>query len=82
MQLITLLGAGFFFVVLYLRYKSQPKEQKKVNPARQFRTVKALVIALIAWLAVSFTLQHMLGKMDGADHEPSWWERVVSYLSK
>ncbi len=83
MQPITLLGMGLFFGVLYYRYRTQPKNQAKVDPRRQFRTVKAVIVALLAWITLSLTLQHMIGKLDGApDHEPSWLERAVSYLSK
>jgi len=79
-QPITLLGAGLCFGVLYLRYRSQPKDGPRRTPKQKIKTAKILFAALLAWLTLSFTLRHMIGKIDGADQEPSLMERVVSYL--
>lgn len=81
-QPVTLLGAGLCFGVLYLRYRSQPKDAPRRTPKQKLKTAKLLFAALLAWLALSFTLQHMIGKLDGADREPSVVERIVAYLSK
>ena len=34
----------------------------------------------VAWLAIHYSLQHTLAKMDGADTEPSYLERAVTWL--
>jgi len=82
-QPVTLLGAGLCLGVLYLRYRSQPKDRPPRSTKQKFKTGKLLLAALLAWMALSFTLQHMIGRLDGeAAHEPSVMERVVSYLSK
>jgi hypothetical protein len=85
-QPITLVTAGIFFAVLYLRYRSRPPSQSKDGPRRtrkqQLKTAKILFAALLAWLAIHYSLQHTIAKMDGADHDPSVMERLVSLLSK
>jgi hypothetical protein len=82
-QPVTLLGAGLCFGVLYLRYRSQPKDGPRRSPRQKLKTAKVLLAAVVAWLALSFTLQHMIGRLDGAaTPEPSLLERIVSYLSK
>jgi cell division protein FtsL len=79
---ITLLGLGLVLGMLYLKYKSQPKDQAKRKPKQIAKTAKVLFAALIAWLMVSFALQHQLAKMDGTDQEPGMFERVVKYFAK
>ncbi len=82
-QPVTLLGAGICFVVLYLRYRSQPKDHPRRTPQQKIKTAKLLVGALLAWMILSFTLQHMINKLDNApDREPSLVERVVFFLGK
>ena len=81
-QPITLLGAGLCLGVLFLRYRSQPKDRPRRTPKQKIKTAKIVFAALLAWMALSYTLQHMIASIDGADHEPSLMERVVSYLSK
>ena len=81
-QPITLLCLGLCFLVLYLRYRSQPKNQPRRSVKQKLKTAKVLLVALLAWMTVSFALQHQLAQMDGADHEPSLMERVVHFLSK
>lgn len=82
-QPVTLLGAGLCLGVLFLRYRSQPKDGPRRTPKQKLKTLKILFAALLAWLALSYTLQHMIAGIDGAAaQEPSLMERVVSYLSK
>ena len=81
-QPITLLGAGLCFLVLFLRYRSQPKDRPRRTLKQKAKTAKVLFAAFLAWMTLSYTLQHMIGKMDGADHEPSLMERIVRFLSK
>jgi hypothetical protein len=81
-QPITLLTAGMFFVVLWLRFRSRPKNAPRRGKQQQLKTVKVLLAALLAWMAVSYSLRHTLGKMDGTDQEPSLMEHIVSFLSK
>ena len=79
-QPITLLTAGMFFVVLWLRYQSRPKDAPRRGKKQQLKTVKVLLAALVVWMAVNYSLRHTLGKMDGTDQEPSLVERVVTFL--
>ena len=81
-QPITLLTAGLFFAVLFLRYKSQPKDHPRRTKQQTLKTAKILFAALLAWMAISYSLRHTLAKMDGADYEPSMMERLVSFLKK
>ncbi len=80
MQPITLITAGIFFVVLYLRYQNRPKDGPR-RKQQMGKLVKVLLAAIVAWMAVSYSMQHTIGKMDGTDHEPSFMERAVSFLS-
>ena len=79
-QPVTLLGAGLCFAVLYLRYRSRPRNGPRRSPQQKLKAAKLLFAAVLAWLALGFTLKHMIGKMDGADQEPSLVERMVSFL--
>jgi hypothetical protein len=81
-QPITLITAGIFFVVLYLRYKSWPKNGPPRTRKQQLKTAKFLFAAILAWLAIHYSLQHTIAKMDGADQEPSFVERAVALFSK
>jgi hypothetical protein len=81
-QPITLVTAGIFFVVLFLRYRSQPKDRPRRTGKQKLKTAKLLLAALLTWMTVSYSLQHTLGKMDGTDSEPSLMERVVSFFAK
>jgi hypothetical protein len=80
-QPITLLGAVLCFWVLYLKYRSQPKDRPRSSPKRRLGVVKMLFAAFVAWMALSFTLQHMLAKLDGPlTPEPSMLERVITFF--
>ncbi|MBZ5611089.1 MAG: hypothetical protein LAP38_22735 [Acidobacteriia bacterium] len=82
-QPVTLLGAGLCLGVLFLRYRSQPKDRPRSSPKQKIKMAKLLFAALLAWMTISYTLQHMIGKLDGAAaHEPSLMERIVFYLAK
>ena len=82
-QPVTLLGAGLCLGVLYLRYRSQPKDGPRRSPKQKLKTVKILAAAFLAWMALSYALQHQMERLDGgAAHEPSIMERIVAYLSK
>ena len=82
-QPITLLGAGLCLGVLFLRYRSEPKDSPRRSPKQKLKTAKVLLAGLVAWMALYYTLQHMIGNLDGvAPQEPSLLERIVSYFSK
>lgn len=81
-QPITLLTAGIFFAILYLRFRGRPKDGPRRTRQQQFKTAKILFAALLAWMAIRYSLQHTLAKMDGTDQAPSFMERVVSIVSK
>jgi len=79
-QPITILTAGLFFVVLALRFRSRPKDGPARTNRQRLRLAKFLIAAIVAWLAIHYSLQHTLAKMDGTDTEPSYLERAVSWL--
>jgi hypothetical protein len=81
-QPITLVTAGIFFAVLYLRYRSQPKNGPRRSRQQKLKTAKVLLAAILAWMTINYSLRHTLGKMDGTDQDPSFIERVVAFLSK
>ena len=82
MQPITVLMMGLFFALLYLRYRGRQRNPQRSSRRQQLKTVKILLAALVAWMAVHYSLQHTLAQMDGKDPEPSVLERVVSFWSK
>jgi hypothetical protein len=82
MQPITLLTTGVFFAVLYFRYRTRNKDAPRRDKRQRLKTVKLLFAALLVWMAVSYSLQHTIGKMDGNDQDPSMMERLVHLLSK
>ena len=82
-QPITLLGAGLCLSVLFLRYRSRPKDGQRRSTKQKIKTAKILFAALVAWMGIYYTLQHMIGNLDGTVAQaPSLTERIVSYLSK
>ncbi len=85
-QPITVLTAGLFFLVLFLRFRSQSKNTPNNAPRRsrsqRLKLAKVLLAALVAWMAIHYSLQHTIARIDGADPEPSTMERIVSFLSK
>ena len=81
-QPVTLLGAGLSIVVLFLRYRTQRKDRPRRSRQQKLKTAKILGAALLAWLTLNYSLQHMIAKIDGTEHEPSLMERIVFLLSK
>jgi hypothetical protein len=80
-QPITLLGAGLCFAVLFLRYRSRPKDSPRRSVKQKLKTGKMLLAALVVWMGLYYTLQHMIGNLDNAPaQEPSLMERVVNFL--
>lgn len=80
-QPITLLGAGLCFAVLFLRYRSRPKDRPRRSPKQKLKTAKILLAAVVAWMGLYYTLQHMIGNLDqAAAQEPSLMESVVLFL--
>jgi hypothetical protein len=80
-QPITLLGAGLCFAVLFLRYRSRPKDSPRRSSKQKLKFGKMLLAALVAWMGIFYTLQHMIGNLDNAPaQEPSLMERVVNFL--
>jgi peptidoglycan biosynthesis protein MviN/MurJ (putative lipid II flippase) len=82
-QPVTLLGACLCLGVLWLRYRSQPKDRPRRSREQILKTAKVVLAAVVAWMALSYSLQHMIFNLDGAAApEPSLMERIVLYLSK
>jgi hypothetical protein len=80
-QPITLLGAGLCLAVLFLRYRSRPKDSPRRGPKQRLKIAKILLAAVVAWMGIYYTLQHMIGNLDQAPaQEPSLIERVVLFL--
>lgn len=82
MQPFTMAMMALFAALLCLRYRSRQRKAARSTRQQQLRTVKFLLAALAAWLAVHDSLQHTLAKMDGAGQKPSFVERAVSFWSK
>ncbi len=81
MQPITLVGAGLCFTALYLKYRSRPKDAPRRTAKQKVKTAKILLAALVAWMGLYYTLQHMIRNIDGAPaEEPSLMERIVNHL--
>ncbi|HXP87847.1 MAG TPA: hypothetical protein VN841_24160 [Bryobacteraceae bacterium] len=81
MNPVTLLGAGLCFLVLFLKYWRQRANPVRSSPKQRLKTAKILLAAVVTWLGLFYTLQHMLAKMDGPDtHEPTLMERIVAFL--
>jgi hypothetical protein len=80
-QPITLLGAGLCLTALFLRYRSRPKDSPRRSSKQKLKTAKVLLAAVVAWMGLYYTLQHMIGNLDQAPaQEPSLMERVVLFL--
>jgi hypothetical protein len=78
MQMITVLGAGLCLLVLFLKYKSRPRNLPPATPKQRLKSAKLLLGAILAWIALNFTLQHLIANIDGAGkQEPSMLERIV-----
>jgi hypothetical protein len=82
MQPITLLSAGLFLAVLWLRFQSRPKNTPPSSRKQKLKLTKVLVAALLAWVAIRYSLQHTIAKIDGTDQDPTTMERIVSFLAK
>lgn len=78
----TFLCLGIFFAVLYFRYQSKPKDAPRSSRKQQLKVAKVLFAAFLAWMAINYSLQHTIAKIDGADYQPTLMERFVSFLSK
>jgi len=81
MQLITLLGVLLVFGVLFLHYKSQPKNRPPRTVKQKFKFGKLILAGLLAWMAVGYTLQRLNENMSGVEHKPSLIERIVFFFS-
>ena len=76
---ITILGASLCIGLLYQRYKKRPKNRPPSTSIKKLGIVRVLVVAFLAWMAVSFSLQHFIRNLDGTpDPKPSLLERIVS----
>jgi len=77
-QPITLLGAGLCFGLLYYRYKHPPKNRPSRTSWQKLGFARVLIVAFLAWMAVSFSLQHLMRNLDGSpDQKLSLMERIV-----
>jgi putative copper export protein len=82
MQAITILGLCLCLGVLFLRARQAPKQPPR-SLAQRLGTVHVVVVALLAWLAISFHLQHLNRALSGETQAPqSNWERVTEFFSK
>ena len=81
-QPITFITAGIFFVVLFLRYRNRARKAPTRTGRQRFKVAKLLLTALAVWMAINYSLQHTLAKMDGTDQDPTLLERLVTFVSK
>jgi hypothetical protein len=81
MQLITILGLAVCLGVIFLRAKAA-KGQAPSDTKKRLKTAKILFVALLAWLVISFRLQHLNNALSGEPvGAPSTWEHVITFLS-
>lgn len=80
MQPITIAGLILFFGMLFLKYKNRPSTVKPSSTRQRFRTGKLLLSTLLVLMAIGFALRRLNHNLDGDNPEPSFIERVVSYL--
>ena len=83
MQPITILTLGLFFAVVIWRIRNRVRSGKLGSSGTpRLKLIKILVGALAAWIAIGYSFQHSIAKMDGNDREPSWFERLVTFVAK
>jgi hypothetical protein len=82
MQPITLLGAAICFWVLYSKYRNAPKGQTKSTRRQKIKLAKMLVGALLALMAITYSMRGLGDRLDGKPHEPTIAERVITFLMK
>ena len=81
MQFITLIGLAVCLGVIFLRAKAA-KGRATADTRTRLKTAKILLVALLAWLVISFKLQHLNHALSGEPVEPpTTWERVVTFLA-
>jgi hypothetical protein len=81
-QPITLLGAVLCFWVLYAKYRSTPNDQPKSTIRQKIKLAKMLVGALLALMAITYSMRGLGDSLDGKQHEPTLVERVVTYFAR
>jgi len=64
--------------------RSRPKDAPRSSRKQKLKLklAKVLIAALLAWIAIRYSLQHTIAKIDGTDQEPTTVERVVSFFAK
>ena len=81
-QPITLLGAVLCFWVLYVKYRSTPKDQQKSSLRQKIKLAKMLIGALLALMAITYSMRGLGDSLDGKQHEPTLAERVITYFAR
>jgi len=74
------LTMGISFALLYLRFKSRPQNAPRSTRKQQLKLAKLLFGALMAWVAIHYSLQHTIAQIDHADTPPSMLERAIHRL--
>ena len=81
-QPITLAGTGLFFWILYARYRGTPKGQRKSTREEKVKLAKVLIAALLALMAIVYSMRGLGNRFEGKSHEPTLLERVVGFLTR
>ena len=81
-QPITLAGAGLCLWVLYVRYRGATKAQRKSTRAQKVKLAKVLIVALLALMAITYSMRRLSDNLDGKVHEPTLAQRVVVFFTK
>jgi hypothetical protein len=81
-QPIALAGAGLCLWVLYMRYRSTPKNRLKSTRAQKLKLAKVLIVALLALMAITYSMRRLGDNLDGKVHERTLVERMVTFLTK
>ena len=81
-QPITILGAVLCLWVLYAKYRSTPKDQRKSTIQQKIKLAKILIGALLALMAITYSMRGLGDSLDGKTHEPTLAERVITYFAR
>jgi hypothetical protein len=81
-QPFTILGAVLCLWVLYAKYRNRPKDQPKSTIRQKTKLAKMLIGALLALMAITYSMRGLGDSLDGKPHEPTLGERVITYFAR
>jgi hypothetical protein len=81
-QPITLAGAALCFWVLYQRYRTTPRGQRKSTRQEKLKLAKVLIAGLLALMAITYSMRGLDHRLDGKTRDATLVERVVTFFAK